>query len=146
MNLLQETISKLAHYGKTTKDVLWVGDNDVHFTWDEFAKVANIEYDNGYGGHEIFEDLVIVGDNWWLSRGEYDGSEWWEFLTPPTKPSLHFDPKTVRYDPEYKIRYYTKYDGNLRSNVVRASFKNDEEFYIWQRDNKINQIIKGDEL
>ena len=29
---------------------------------------------------------VAVGDNWWLERAEYDGSEWWEFKTIPKEP------------------------------------------------------------
>lgn len=42
-----------------------------------------VNYDNGFGGQEVVTDLVILGDNWWLERGEYDGSEWWGFRTVP---------------------------------------------------------------
>ena len=49
--------------------------------------IANIGYDNSYGAPEIAVDLVIVGDNWWLTRGEYDGSEWWDFHTIPILPA-----------------------------------------------------------
>ena len=28
---------------------------------------------------EVAEDLVVVGDNWWIERHEYDGNEWWEY-------------------------------------------------------------------
>jgi len=98
MNLLEETLTKLEMNGKSEKDVKWVGDIKSGYinshirsfsgvkTWSEFKKIAkNIDYDNGYGGVEISENLVVVGDNWWLERHEYDGSEWWEFKTLPKK-------------------------------------------------------------
>lgn len=40
-------------------------------------------YDSGYGKSEVAEDLVIVGDGWWLERNEYDGAEWWEYKETP---------------------------------------------------------------
>lgn len=96
INLLKETIECLNENGKQTSDVLWVGRNyyiyktDESFcyksTWDDFCLKANFEYDNGYGGAEIPMDLVIVGKDFWLERGEYDGSEWWEFKTMPVEP------------------------------------------------------------
>jgi len=35
------------------------------------------EYSNGYGGQELFGTIWYT-DGTWSSRGEYDGSEWWE--------------------------------------------------------------------
>jgi hypothetical protein len=43
----------------------------------------DFDYDDGYGGQEIF-GCVVFKDNTWLSRGEYDGSEWWEYNKCPT--------------------------------------------------------------
>ena len=85
MNLLKETLDALKENGKTPADVRWVGRASISAkcTWEDFAKQANFEYDNGYGGAEIPADLVVVGDNWWLERAEYGGSEWWEFKTIP---------------------------------------------------------------
>lgn len=86
-NLLQETLDFLKQYNKTPADVHWVGSGKAIGTWDEFAVFANFDYDDGYGGNEVDGSLVIVGDNWWLERGEYDGAEWWEFKTLPIKPN-----------------------------------------------------------
>ena len=85
MNLLSETLDTLKENGKTPADVRWVGRESINAkcNWDDFAKQANFEYDNGYGGAEIPEDLVVVGDDWWLEIAEYDGSEWWEFKAVP---------------------------------------------------------------
>lgn len=86
-NLLQETFKILHEHGRTPDDVRWVGNADgtVVSSWQSFEAVANFEYDAGYGGNEITLDLVIVGDDWWLERGEYDGSEWWEFKRLPER-------------------------------------------------------------
>lgn len=91
MNLLQETIEILTANQKTPDDVRWVGAvptyGDPYFgTWEQFEAMAGFDYDAGYGGNEVDSDLVVVGDDWWLERGENDGSEWWEFKTLP-KPN-----------------------------------------------------------
>lgn len=88
-NLRQETAEYLKQNGKTAADVRWVqfGHNpSFRCTFEEFVAAANFEYDSGYGGAEVDQALKVVGDDWWLERGEYDGSEWWEFKTMPTKP------------------------------------------------------------
>lgn len=57
---------------------------------DEFSfleTLASIDYDNGYGGQELFGTIVFK-DGTWLERGEYDGSEWWEHRKLPTEESL----------------------------------------------------------
>jgi|SRR6267143_1107027 len=90
-NLLQETLETLKAAGKTVSDVAWVRfgkDTEFQCSWADFAAAADFTYDNGYGGAEIDRSLKIVGADWWLERGEYDGSEWWEFKTLPTKPEL----------------------------------------------------------
>jgi hypothetical protein len=89
MNLRRETAEMLKGQGKTAADVCWVQWGEFHCSWDEFVAAANFDYDNGYGGNEIPMDLKVVGTDWWLERGEYDGSEWWEFKTMPIKPELH---------------------------------------------------------
>ena len=43
----------------------------------------DVLYDSGYGSQRLF-GLVLFNDNTWLSREEYDGSEWWIHNIPPT--------------------------------------------------------------
>ena len=43
----------------------------------------DVVYDNGFGSQHLF-GYVLFNDNTWLSRHEYDGSEWWEYNHPPT--------------------------------------------------------------
>lgn len=84
-NLLEETEEFLERYGKNWDDVrhITTRDGDEVMSADKFRRLANREYDAGFGGTEVREDLVIVGDGWWIERHEYDGSEWWEYKTLP---------------------------------------------------------------
>ena len=91
INLLKETIDCLKGHDKSESDVLWVGccDNngDYKTTWEDFKSKANFEYDNGFGEAEIPSALVIVGNDFWLERDEYDGSEGWVFKLFPIEPT-----------------------------------------------------------
>ena len=89
MNLLKETLEILKENGKSITDIKWIGGDDWSLSPDEvdIKTVINFDYDDGFGWVEIEEDFVVVGDDWWLERHEYDGSEWWEFKTLPQKPS-----------------------------------------------------------
>jgi hypothetical protein len=86
MNLLEETVLILEEHNLTPKDVLWVGNTEVRTDWDNFAQIANVEYDYGYGSQEVAFDLLIVGKDWWLERHEYGGAENWEFKKLLKKP------------------------------------------------------------
>jgi len=85
-NLKNETLEVLQSHGKTAKDVCWVGTKEREIPLDVFWKVADRNYDDGYGMAEVNESLMVVGDAWWLERHEYDGAEWWEYKEHPTKP------------------------------------------------------------
>ena len=53
--------------------------------YNDFLKSLDINYYNGYGTQELY-GTVWLEDNTWLSRGEYDGSEWWEHNVLPIIP------------------------------------------------------------
>lgn len=55
------------------------------YTPEEFERELNqldFEYDAGYGCQELY-GTVLFTDGGWLERGEYDGSEWWEYKHAP---------------------------------------------------------------
>ena len=79
----------------------------MYFTWEEFAKLANKKYDNGYGGNEVPLDLIVVGKDWWLERHEYDGAEWWEFKKLPVKPKQKIEPFAVFRNQATEEHYYS---------------------------------------
>lgn len=89
-NLYAETLAAIEQAGKTPADIVFIGSVRPAFgcTWDAYTKLADFEYDSGYGSAEIPGDLVIVfSDNSWLERGEYDGSEWWSYCRTPSAPA-----------------------------------------------------------
>ena len=86
-NLLEETLECLEENGVELADVRWVGCREFQIPINEFLEKADAEYDSGYGWQEVATDLTVVGDNFWLERHEYDGSEWWEFKSMPMKPT-----------------------------------------------------------
>jgi hypothetical protein len=93
-NLLLETIDFIEAHGKKLSEVLWVSSveengDEFWFSWDDFSSISDFNYDNSYGSLEIKEELKIVGDNWWMERHKYDGSEWWEFKTLPEIPKIN---------------------------------------------------------
>lgn len=94
-NLLQETLAMLNENGKTPEAVRWVGalDGSIVGTWAEFAALADRDYDAGFGTNEVDLSLAVVGDDWWLMRSEYDGSEEWLFMELPRR-QLNAQPLT----------------------------------------------------
>ena len=91
MNLLQETKEAIKESGHTEADIIFIGsENSGHqCTWEEFCVLADVEYDNDYGAQEVAQDLIIAfKDGQKLWRGEYDGSEWWNYSTPFKRPHV----------------------------------------------------------
>lgn len=89
-NLYNEIVSDLKNKNKTVDDISWIGTIEKLYDTEKFLSLAKkINYDPGYGGEEISQDLLIVGKDFWLERHEYDGSEWFEYKTLPSKPVIH---------------------------------------------------------
>lgn len=85
-NFKEETLGVLKFNGKTIKDIKWIGNEKGYIPIDEFFKKANFEYDAGYGAQEVAADIIIVGDEFIMTREEYDGSEWWKYTKPIEMP------------------------------------------------------------
>lgn len=49
---------------------------------EDFLSMLDFDYDNGYGGQEV-SGFIWYEDGTWSERGEYDGSEWWEYKECP---------------------------------------------------------------
>ena len=50
-----------------------------------FLENLNFDYDAGFGGQELY-GTIWLDDGTWYTRGEYDGSEWWQYHCCPTIP------------------------------------------------------------
>ena len=90
MNLYEETLVELSENGKTLKDVIAICGKDFQITIEDFIRCSNTEYDKGYGAPEVATDLLVIGDDFWLERHDYDGLEWWEFKTMPKYKDMPF--------------------------------------------------------
>lgn len=93
MNAREELNNVLIINGKESSDIEWAiidyGLKRVVLNKDytedqyiDFLTKLHFEYDNGFGGQELFGE-VVFNDGTWLERGEYDGSEWWDFKKCP---------------------------------------------------------------
>ena len=92
VNFLKDTLNKMEENGVSPDDVLYVFNSFGYCSWEEFEKLANFDYNNGYGLVVIDLNLIVRGSDWWLERGEYDGSEWWKFCTTPSRSMRRHDP------------------------------------------------------
>ena len=90
-NLLKETCDILTSINKLPTDIIFIGSEVSGYTctWGEFVRLADREYDSGYGAQEVAYDLIIVfSDGTKLSRSEYDGSERWRVDYPFEIPKI----------------------------------------------------------
>jgi hypothetical protein len=53
--------------------------------WNNFLEKLDFNYDSGYGSQQIF-GTIWYEDETWSDRGEYDGSEWYEYHICPEIP------------------------------------------------------------
>jgi hypothetical protein len=98
MNLLEETIHAIKNSGHEVLNIKFIGSQKSGYqcTWEEYEVLADKEYDAGFGGAEVASDLIIVfNDNTYMTRGEYDGSEWWEYNVPFKMPEESKNIKTL---------------------------------------------------
>ena len=106
-NFYEETIETLEWHGKTPDDILWTGTfRDGHYvkfghkgkTIDEFMReLFNFNYDDDYGKQVIDPWLIIVGKgDWYMERGEDDGSEWWNYNRKPNYPDTEISSPNIK--------------------------------------------------
>lgn len=88
-NLLEETLEAIEQSGHTPSEIIFIGSllTGHRCNWTEFTELANIEYEYGYGAQKVATDLVIVFiDEKSMIRGEYAGSEFWDYRRPYVEP------------------------------------------------------------
>ena len=116
---INDYVRKLIAVCKGHKDIMFIGSaNGIYrMNWDKFIEKADFDYDNGYGSAHIAEDLIVYfKDHTYMTRFEYDGSEWWNYSVP----------KIFNENDEYK-----DFDilGNNRYMWKNVEEMNDKEHY-----------------
>lgn len=109
MNLKEETLEVLHNNGKHKEDVKYVCGEDFQISLEQFWKLADTEYNSSYGAPEIAQDLMLIGDDFWMERGEYDGFEWWDFHTMPDTTGLPIREITALSVRQYNAIYKPEY-------------------------------------
>ena len=86
-NICKEIEDGLNEVFEDKSEIAWIGSRNGAYAMgaDEFFdRFKGLEYDSGFGGQEVADDLVVVlNDGSWLERREYDGSEWFEYFNQP---------------------------------------------------------------
>ena len=57
---------------------------EIEGSLDQVLPQLDFKYDTGFGG-QILHGFIWYADGTWSERGEYDGSEWWEYKKRPSK-------------------------------------------------------------
>lgn len=92
-NLLHETREGMTRFGLTSEDVVYIGSLGSRYapayscSWAEFERLADFEYDDGYGSAEIPGELkIFFANGGCFQRYADDGSEYWEYIAPFNRP------------------------------------------------------------
>ena len=95
-SLFDETVTILESHDKTISDIEYIGSSETKINTNkalELMKKTN--YHSGYGSQKIAQNLMIKGNGFIMTRGEYDGSEWWDYMqTEPSLPQVDTDVKS----------------------------------------------------
>lgn len=90
MNAKQELIEHIAdrvvtHIHIRISDNYYKHSRTIAGSLSDVLPLLDFDYNNGYGGQELFGNIWYA-DGTWSERGEYDGSEWWEYKKCPDIP------------------------------------------------------------
>ena len=135
MNLLDETLDCLSKLKIDKDDIYGVYDGKTLLNWNDFKELAfRVNYDNGYGGQEINESLLIYTKKAILYRHEYDGSECWKYIPILNKEDL-LNPKEIQ---QIKPLFHDKIFNNerfiLQNDYEYLSETGEEDSLIWRDD------------
>nr|DAT90463.1 MAG TPA: hypothetical protein [Caudoviricetes sp.] len=85
-NLLDEILNTLDSENLDTEEILWVGSEEFCVLWENFRDVAERTYFSEV--EQLPQDLVIVGDGWWLEVDLEDYGGFFTVFNYPRKPKL----------------------------------------------------------
>lgn len=71
--------------------------------YNELLKFLDRNYNSGYGGQELF-GVIYCEDGVWITRGEYDGSEWYEVHKYPDLRNSFSETDVLKYERNKKLK------------------------------------------
>ncbi len=108
--------------------------------YKQFLNSINEEYDSGYGGQELF-GTIWFKDGTWSARGEYDGSEWWEYQECPIVPK-----DIRRIDKEREEKLVDIMSGYNTESELTIYSKIENKIVEWASSNKTAGALTRDIL
>jgi hypothetical protein len=91
--------AKIDIYGQSFELKLNYTKND----WDIFLNFLDQDYDSGYGGQNLY-GTIFCDDGIWLTRGVYDGAEWWDIHCYPDLNEYFDKNDVVVYNRKKKLK------------------------------------------
>lgn len=137
-NLAEETVSVLKVDGYEPSDISFITLYDEGINIGEFfAYAKRTLYYAGYGHAEIPPFVIMMADNSWYERREYDGKEWWHHVTAPCRPTewVHIEELATWQYPEFfadtlcedeLAQFYEEYMDALCDEIEDALWRPDE--------------------
>jgi hypothetical protein len=78
--------------------------------YSEFMSKLDFTYDSGYGGQEL-DGVIWFEDGTWADRGEYDGSEWWQYHKLPEVPTYLYSEEDRKNESDLNAFESQSYEG-----------------------------------
>lgn len=83
--------------------------------YDVFLDSLNNDYDDGYGGQNLF-GVIFCEDGAWMQRDEYDGSEWWSIYQYPDMRKSFNESDVLKYERNKKLKLIKEISKNRTIN------------------------------
>lgn len=116
MNLYNDIRRALVANNKTMDDVRWIGCEGFKIPLDNFIQCADIEVDNAV----IAEDLILVGDNWYLKHinsAAHINSGFWVFEYIPSEPEVTLEVESIVQTEESEARRWGDDSGDFINSL-----------------------------
>lgn len=79
--------------------------------YNDFMKFLNRNYDSGYGSQNLF-GIIFCENGVWMTRGEYDGAEWWNVHKYPNLKDFFNESDVIKYERSSKIKKIEQKDSH----------------------------------
>lgn len=144
MNLLDETVEFLKKHKLGLDDVNWIGSKNgkTLIPKNKWGEILDVNYLNQHGHEGVCYDLVIVGRDWWLSRGSCgDRGSFWiyniqplvmEYVVPGDRAMGHrfYGKHSVNNVIGLKTRSIRSHENGVPYEEVPASYYDDKEEWL----------------
>lgn len=80
-------VTGVSYYSNEENDLIKLPVGYTEEQYNQFLEQLDFQYDSGYGS-QYLQGIIWYENDMWSERGEYDGSEWWEYRQMPIIPEF----------------------------------------------------------